>query len=373
MIRPPALQAMLAATVLLVATIVVVLLRRPESTSQAGEAWRTAMEERLRRAENLLAAQGARTLSPVPSRDRLATAGPAPSLAETTTAESDTEPEVMAEDELTTLRAQVDALALRIEGLEQDPIQRGYAFVSSDSDELRREGIRMLRRIARFDPQARAAIRDLLRDPSARVRAEALEVLGGELHDKESLPAILAALDDSENNVRRRAIQALGSLGDAAAGAAVAQQLEDSDERVREEAADVLGRLKTREAGAGLMKALRDPSESVRGQAIASLGEIDHKEAAATLRGIYDTDPGPHRMRLILSLRQLGDEQPFRQEIARLSRAATQDADERGRARALDLLANMARRESQTLFEQALQDPNASVREAAQRALRRRE
>ena len=58
---------------------------------------------------------------------------------------------------------------------------------------MRREGVNILRRVARFDPEARAAIRERLSDPSPRVREQAAQKLR-DLKDKESAPKVMAAM-----------------------------------------------------------------------------------------------------------------------------------------------------------------------------------
>ena len=59
----------------------------------------------------------------------------------------------------TALESKISTMEQRLAGLEDDPVRRGYAFLASESDELRREGVNILKRVARFDPEARAAIR----------------------------------------------------------------------------------------------------------------------------------------------------------------------------------------------------------------------
>lgn len=271
----------------------------------------------------------------------------------------------------TALESQLSTLEQRMEGLEDDPIRRGHAFLASENAELRREGVDILDQIARFDPEARAAIRKLLKDPSPRVREEAAEVLG-DLRDKESLPEMMELLADSEAGVRRRAVQALMGLEAPEAVPALVDRLTlDQDENVRESAADALGRLKSPQAAQSLLHALKDQSEDVRAQAIASLGEVGAREAAPHLRAMYDKDPGNNRMRLVLALKTLGDEAPFQHEVQRLSRTVEADADAGVRRQAIRELAVLARDSSQQIFTQALQDPNPNVRREAERALRR--
>lgn len=296
----------------------------------------------------------------------------------------------------------MNELLYRMQALEEDPINRGYTYVTSENAELRRQGIAALRRFAPFDPAAREAIRNLLYDPNQRVRMEATDALG-DLGDREAAPLVAEMLSDSDPgvrreaidsfadwghreaaplisrmlndpdaNVRREAIVALGTLGASEAAAEIAQLLSDSSDRVREQAADALGRLKAGQGTAALLQALSDSNDEVRGEAIASLGEIGAVQALPYLRDMYNRDPGRHRIRLVTALRSLGDAEPFRQEVQRLSQVALSGDDARARAQSVRSLSWFAREEARDVFRQALQDPSEWVRREAERALRRR-
>jgi HEAT repeat protein len=274
------------------------------------------------------------------------------------------------EEGLAELESELATLAERVRGLEEDPLRRAYAFIASDSEELRREGIRALRRVGRFDPEARLAMRQLLNDPNSRVRLEALQALG-EVRDKEAVPRMTEMLADNDPAIRRQAIRSLSECEAGEAAPSIAAQLGDTDARVREEAADALGELKSPAAVEGLIAALGDATQDVRGEAIASLGEIGAKSAVPALRALYEQDPGPHARRLILALRALGDEQPFRREVERLSQQALGGEDEKRRLEAMEDLARLAGRESREVFTRALEDPSPQIREMANRFLRR--
>jgi serine/threonine-protein kinase len=274
-----------------------------------------------------------------------------------------------ADDPLALIDARVTSLEERIEGLEKDPIRRGYAFLSSENAALRREAIRTLVRIAKIDPEAKAAIRRALADSSPIVRREALEALG-DIRDRETVPQMMELLADEDAAVRRRAIRSLGQCNAAEAGLAVAQQLADADDRVREAAADILGRLKSAESGEQLLQALRDPNEVVRGEAIASLGEAGVKAAVPALLKMYEEGGGRNRMRIVFALQKLGDETAYRQEVDRLSRTALGDPDERARSQAIRELASFAQTEARAIARQVVEDPSALVRREAERVLR---
>jgi len=252
-----------------------------------------------------------------------------------------------APDRIGAVEATLSALQLRVKGLEEDPVARGYSFLESENAEMRREGINALARAARLDPDIRAAIRGLLRDPSARVREQAAQVLG-RLGDKESAPQMRALLADADARIRRRAVGALGASGERDAAREIGGLLvSDADDRVRLAAADAIGRLKAPEAAEFLVEALKDRSEDVRGEAIASLGEIGAVGSAPHLMALYEGDPGRHGVRIAIALKALGDPAPIGKEIARLSAVVDSDAEPQARQQAqrdLDVLRRAAAR-----------------------------
>lgn len=271
-------------------------------------------------------------------------------------------------EQATAMAARLEELMYRVRTLEEDPINRGYSYLGSENPELRFQGLQQLRRLARFDPAAREAIRDMLGDPSNKVRREAIDALG-DMRDKEALPAIMGMLTDADESIRRESVQALGKIGSDESGAAITDMLADASQRVREEAADWLGKMHYRDASQQLIKILNDKDEEVRGEAIASLGEIGAKEAAPILREIYDSNPGRHTMRLVHSLKNLGDPEPYKQEVAKYSKTALDNENPRSRSQAIRMLSWMARKDSQEIFKKALEDPSSYVRREAQRAL----
>ncbi|MBN1443392.1 MAG: HEAT repeat domain-containing protein [Planctomycetes bacterium] len=273
------------------------------------------------------------------------------------------------ERDLQRLFARFDDMERRIRALEEDPVQRGYNFLESESAALRRDGIFALERLAQSDPEARQAIRDMLGDMDPRVRLAALDTLA-DIEDRESLALVRQMLGDEDPAVRREVVNSIVRLGDRDSAAAVAQLLGDPDDRVREMVADSLGRLKTPETASVLLGALGDPNDRVRGEAIASLGELGAKEAIPQLRQMYEKDPGRHRFRLITALRGLGDSQPYQQEIQRLSQSALSGGDERARVEAIRTLSWFARDQAKEIFEKARQDASGRVRQEAERALR---
>lgn len=389
---------LVVAVAALVLAVVSLLVPRPRSTEPASKA--TDWQEGVQQLENRLGRLELR-LNDVERDIPVGSSSAGSSEGETNAGAT---PETVAglTAALTRLGSRLDDLTYRIQGLEEDPINRGYAYINSESPQLRLEGITALKRVAQFDATARESIRNMLYDTNPRVRMEAVDALG-DLGDRDAAPLmgqmlsdadpnvrreaidsfadwghkessalISQMLSDPDANVRREAVTALGTLGASEAGSSLGQLLSDSSASVRQQAADVLGRLKARNASPALIQALGDSNANVRGEAIASLGEIGATEAIPYLRDMYQRDAGRDRIRLVTALRSLGDEQPYRQEVQRLSNDALSSNDARARARAIQTLSWLARDQAQDIFNRALQDENDRVRQEAQRALRRR-
>lgn len=91
------------------------------------------------------------------------------------------------------------------------------------------------------DARVRRLLR-LLRDSDARVRIQALVVLG-RLGDRRAVSPILAVLGDSNPSVRAMAAAALGSIGDPRARGPLAKRARDSNKLVRAQAKAALGKI----------------------------------------------------------------------------------------------------------------------------------
>jgi HEAT repeat protein len=140
-----------------------------------------------------------------------------------------------------------------------------------------------------------AALGRALRDPDPEMRrdvAVALDVIGGgwwhfpdgdsKLDLRPALPALLAALQDSDSGVRAWAAQDISDMGAAAAPAVshLRAMLHSTDAGSRSTACSALGRIGSPARGAlpDLHGALGDPSPEVRQaarDAITSIGRAD--------------------------------------------------------------------------------------------------
>ncbi len=124
-------------------------------------------------------------------------------------------------------------------------------------------------------PEAAARLADLLtKSPHAAVRTEAAIALG-KVGSQESVPALLTALDDVEENVRWFCVEGLRKLGAVHAVPRISDLLlRDPSERVRQIAAGALGELGQPAGAVALAQALKDRNEKVRETAAASLLDL---------------------------------------------------------------------------------------------------
>jgi HEAT repeat protein/lysophospholipase L1-like esterase len=253
------------------------------------------------------------------------------------------------------------------------------------------------------DAAALAGLRSALADP--RARGEAASVLGKMRRvAREAVPDLLAALDDSRQEVRSRVIWALGEIGDPRATSRLIQAFDDPSQRWR--AADALGALGPaggEDAVRALVGGLADETPAVRWRAAQALGRMGSaargagpalaeaaadrdtqvRIAAAHALAGAEADPG---LGLRTWLRALQDpDMRVRHEavngLGRLGAAAARarpalvhalgDTDpgvRAGAARALGRIGGLSSAEAQALHA-AARDPHERVREAAIKAL----
>lgn len=180
--------------------------------------------------------------------------------------------------------------------------------------------LRALREL-RLPESAQAALA-ALRDDDARVRREAVGVLGWLKHAP-ALPELARlAGEDPVVEVRRAAVGALGMDSGSGVLTALHNALNDSAWQVREEAANTLGKLRFAESGRNLMAALADSYWQVRLQAARALGRLRYAPAAGALVELLTHGIGNLRREAALALGELGS----RSALPAL-RAAENDGD----------------------------------------------
>ena len=163
-------------------------------------------------------------------------------------------------------------------------------------------GLRELR-----DPDAFAPALHALDADAAAVRAEAVAVLGW-LNDAHALPPLArVATTDTDADVRRAAVGALGfaAPGDATIATALLAALRDPAWQVREEAAATLGKLRISAASAPLVAALDDDYWQVRLRAVRALGQLRDSTAAPAIAALLAHAIGNLRKEAALALGEL--------------------------------------------------------------------
>lgn len=175
------------------------------------------------------------------------------------------------------------------------------------------------------DKRAVPGLMTALRDDDAEVRQQAAWALG-QLEDKRAVEGLVAALKDANTDVRRKSAWALGQLEDQSAAPALAAALKDSDADVRKTAAWGLGQLELRTAPEALIEALKDSNADVRRTAAWALSEMGDARAVPALRGMLnDTDPDA-RKNAIHALGQIRDSSAMQAIIGAMQ---SKDADVR--------------------------------------------
>ncbi|MBI4301625.1 MAG: HEAT repeat domain-containing protein [Chloroflexi bacterium] len=120
-------------------------------------------------------------------------------------------------------------------------------------------------------------LREALRDQNEWVRWTACWALG-QIGDKEAAAQIAPLLRDQNESVRQKAAEVLGMLAEAVAVESLVEAVgSDSSRWVRLFAAWALGRAKDKRALKPLVKALRDKEWNVREKAAEALGEMGEK------------------------------------------------------------------------------------------------
>lgn len=209
---------------------------------------------------------------------------------------------------------------------------------------------------------------------------------------KSAVPHLVQSLKDSNSDVRYHAVWAVGLIGPEAAetaGAAVVKALEDKQDDVRRKAAESLGRMAPAVEGAvpALAKALKDESADVQQAAVDALGRHGAEGTKELL--IVLAKPTDLRPRVVQTLGKLHDQADLvapalvgllkesaqdgfnwqvSQALVGLGRgaapalaAALDDADPKVRAKCLQVLVQLGP-EGVTPLADAIKSPHKDVR-----------
>ncbi len=156
------------------------------------------------------------------------------------------------------------------------------------------------------DPRSVPALIEALRDTDSEVRACAADALGN-MEDPRAIPGLTAAIKDSSPEVRRRAISAISNMegGNKPVDAFIAA-LSDSNAEVREAAVEAISEVQDKRAVRPLIKLLSDPSADVRHQTAHALGNLEDPAAAEPLAAALRDSDADVRSAAAQSLSQLG-------------------------------------------------------------------
>lgn len=142
--------------------------------------------------------------------------------------------------------------------------------------------------------------------------------MGWNSHDRKrdttsiAVPALIAALKDSDVEVRRIAVQSLANFDDPRAVPGLVTALKDTDNQVRIGAAVALGNLGDERALPGLLAALKDGDRDVRQTALSALSSMPNKvpdDAILTAMGDSDADVRQEAINLAVSRMSDHDEE----------------------------------------------------------------
>ena len=142
---------------------------------------------------------------------------------------------------------------------------------------------------------------DIVNDPDERtvLKMAALEALS-KIGNPRGLDAVIAAVSDSDPNVRSSAIAALGPFSNEEADRAILEGFRDSFFRSRLGAAQAAGRRKLEAAVPFLQfRAENDEVPAVRDEAIRALGAIWNTEAAVILEDLFFQRSNSDRVRIL--------------------------------------------------------------------------
>jgi len=184
------------------------------------------------------------------------------------------------------------------------------------------------------------------------------------------IDALIAAMRDENARVRFDAVHVLGFVAErpltAAQISGVIDGLDHYDPVIRMATARVIGRLGLREAGDKLTEALADSNATVRNLAAEAVGRLREERALFTLRDQLERGRGDAEV-LLLAIARIAAPQDLG-----LLRAHLSDRGASGRRAAVEGLGRLTDTESVATIEQALKnDRAADVRLAAAYALQR--
>ncbi len=182
-------------------------------------------------------------------------------------------------------------------------------LTNDDYEHLQESGFRVLARLA--GGRARSFLLEQLRHGGRLARRRAARALGElklrrDRRDQKLLDGLLAALGDTDPDVRIGAVRALGRQHRPVAIVPLTRLLRDSDREVREVAATMLGKTRGRRAIRPLHALLAEADPKLRRTVVAVLGEIADPTSVKPLSELLASADDNLRYAVIRALESIG-------------------------------------------------------------------
>lgn len=187
------------------------------------------------------------------------------------------------------------------------PIDPWVTDLGHPDYKVRQEAVRQLQKTR--NPEAVPLLIDALQDTTVGVRRLAIRALG-RFKDPRAIRPLIGQLAHPACHVHKTAHEELARIGDAAVPALVAA-LADPEQRIRRGAALILGELDRKDAAEALLPLLTDPVVEVRRCVLSALEtlrvEAAREPLAALLPDPPSESPQAEQTRMALLLARLGD------------------------------------------------------------------
>lgn len=168
--------------------------------------------------------------------------------------------------------------------LQAERVDVAYGFYKELIKEISKNDTVLIDALNEKRPEFRAA--------AARTLGLATDPATNQALSKNAVPALIKTLKDSDHNVRRAVVYALGTIKDTRATSALIEALQDSHWWVRSDAASALGNLRDTKAVTPLFKLLDDPDPSVRRAVENALGTLVRQpDISSYIAALNNPDP----------------------------------------------------------------------------------
>jgi len=240
--------------------------------------------------------------------------------------------------------------------------------VGTTSSELQQAQERCLTIWADAYAEAARKVRRVLRSRLLRLMHDIADFTGPDGGITIVMERLVQQLSDPDERVRKRAVRALGALGERTPIEPLLQALNDQSGRVRGVTVTVLSKVKVRERVPiePLLQMLDNPYGGIRQAALALLARLGERTPVEPLLHALSDPSAAVRWAAAIALGRLGERAP----IEPLEQAF-RDHAWRVRSAVATAVGALGERAPIALLEQALRDPDRSVRRAAATALGR--